>query len=97
MFRALWIDGLNIADPEVLAQLASDCGVPSVPEVPSFGATARGWTEQWRASKLDRIPCLISSAEAKLVGLSSVDRLDLFVKSGLFGSSSDDACDVRSD
>lgn len=92
LFRALWLEGRNIADEAVIAQLASACGLRAPLDGSAHAAAAAGWTAQWRAAELNRIPCLISSTDAKLLGLSTTARLDLFLRSGLFGSQSDDAC-----
>lgn len=92
LFRALWLDGRNIADEAVIADLASACGIRETLDGAAYAAAAAGWTAQWRAAELNRIPCLISDTDAKLLGLATTDRLDLFLRSGLFGSQSDDAC-----
>lgn len=92
LFRALWLEGRNIADETVLAELASACGFREPLDAAAYAAAAAGWTAQWRAAELNRIPCLISGSDAKLLGLSTTSRLDLFLRSGLFGSQSDDAC-----
>lgn len=92
LFRALWLEGRNIADDAVLAELASACGIREALDDSASAANAAEWTAQWRAAEFNRIPCLVSRTDAKLLGLSTLDRLDLFLRSGLFGSRSDDAC-----
>ncbi|MBV1857996.1 MAG: DsbA family protein [Nannocystaceae bacterium] len=92
LFRALWLEGRNIADEEVLADLAFVCGLREPLDGSAYAAAAAQWTAQWRAAELNRIPCLISRTDAKLLGLSTTERLDLFLRSGLFGSQTDDAC-----
>ncbi|MGH1344136.1 MAG: DsbA family oxidoreductase [Nannocystales bacterium] len=92
VFRALWLEGRNIADGAVLGGLASACGIRETLNGSAYAAHASGWTAEWRAAQFNRIPCLVSRNDAKLLGLSTVDRLDLFLRSGLFGSQTDDAC-----
>lgn len=92
VFRALWLEGRNIAAPPVLAALAAGCGIRDPLDSDAQAAAAAGWTAQWRTAELNRIPCLVSASDAKLLGLSTVDRLDLFLRSGIFGSQSDDGC-----
>ncbi len=92
LFRALWLEGRNIADSLVLDAVASACGIREPLDGSAYVATATEWTAQWRAAKFNRIPCLVSRTDAKLLGLSTVERLDLFLRSGIFGSQSDDAC-----
>lgn len=92
LYRGLWQSGRNIADAGVIADIAREVGIHEALEGSTFDAQAQAWTAEWRASQANRIPCLISTADAKLLGLSSVERLDLFLRSGLFGSQTDDAC-----
>lgn len=96
LYRGLWRQGRNIADAAVIADIAAACGVYEPLNGAPYRAAAEAWTAEWRASRVDRIPCLVSSADAKLLGLSSVERLELFLESGLFGSQTDDACTTPS-
>ncbi len=96
LFRALWIEGRDIADEAVVAELVRAAGLPwPLPDAASAEREARTWTEEWRDANLDRIPCMLTDAETMLLGLSPVRRLDLFLSSGLFSSNGGDACEVR--
>jgi predicted DsbA family dithiol-disulfide isomerase len=98
LFRALWLDGRNIADRHVIEDAARTVGLELPAERPEDGHTARASTAQWRAAvEFNRIPCMVSSSAATLLGLAEEKRLDLFLRSGLFGSRTDDACVVQSD
>jgi len=92
LYRALWQEGRNIASSEVIHAVAQECGITAPLLGSPFAAQASAWTAEWRASQFNRIPCLVSSVDARLLGLSTEDRLDLFLRSGLFGSRTEDAC-----
>ena len=94
LFRALWIEGRDIADEEIVAELASATGLPKPGTTHPVAAAedAKRWTATWRAANWNRIPCMITDAETKLLGLAPVQRLELFLRSGLFSSSTDDHC-----
>jgi 2-hydroxychromene-2-carboxylate isomerase len=95
LFRALWREGRNIADPEVVAELVEHAGLPPLRGTPEAGATAARWTLEWREARFERIPVMISDVGTKLLGLTPPRRLELFLASGLFSESSELACDVE--
>jgi predicted DsbA family dithiol-disulfide isomerase len=94
-FRALWREGRNIADPNVVAELVEHAGLPTLHNTPEATATALRWTLEWRDARFERIPVMISDVGTKLLGLTPARRLDLFLASGLFSESSELACDVE--
>lgn len=100
LFRALWLEGRDIADEAVVTELAHAAGLPTpgTSHAEAAAEDATQWTATWRATNWNRIPCMITDAETKLLGLAPVQRLELFLRSGLFSSSTDDHCrsdDVR--
>lgn len=95
LFRALWREGQNIADPWVVAELVEHAGLPPLRGTPEATATALRWTLEWREARFERIPVMISDVGTKLLGLLPPRRLELFLASGLFSSSSELACDVE--
>lgn len=94
LFRALWREGRNIADPDVVAALMDHAGLPPLRGTAEAAATAARWTLEWRDARFERIPVMISDVGTKLLGLTPPRRLDLFLASGLFSESSELACDV---
>jgi predicted DsbA family dithiol-disulfide isomerase len=94
LFRALWREGRNIADPGVVAELVEHAGLPPVRGTTEATATALRWTLEWRDARFERIPVMISDVGTKLLGLVPPRRLELFLASGLFSESSELACDV---
>ena len=94
LFRALWRDGRNIADPAIIESLVARVGLPPQRGTAGAAELADRWTHEWRDSKLDRIPVMISEAGTKLLGLPPLRRLEMFLASGLFTSSFDLVCDV---
>lgn len=97
LFRALWRDGHNIADPGVVDGLVARAGLPPLRFPASAIALADRWTQEWRDSRLDRIPAMISDVGTKLLGLAPLRRVELFLASGLFSSSFETVCDVDDD
>lgn len=95
LFRALWREGKNIADPNVVAELMDHAGLPPPHGTAEAAATAARWTLEWRDARFERIPVMISDVGTKLLGLTPPRRLDLFLASGLFSESSELACDVE--
>ncbi|MCR9161100.1 MAG: DsbA family protein [Nannocystaceae bacterium] len=97
LFRGLWLEGRNIADARIIEDIARTQRVVLPEESQDDALAAQAQTAQWRAANFNRIPCMVSSSAATLLGLSEERRLDLFLRSGLFGSRTDDACVVRDD
>lgn len=97
LFRSLWLEGRNIANRAVIEDIARSVSVRLPDDSPDDVLAARASTAQWRAAEFNRIPCMVSSSAATLLGLAEEKRLDLFLRSGLFGSRTDDACVARDD
>lgn len=97
LFRALWREGQNIADPGVVAAQVQHAGLPPMRATPEATATALRWTHEWREARFERIPVMISDAGTKLLGLVPPKRLDLFLGTALFSASSELVCDVDDD
>ena len=95
LFRALWVEGRNIANPDVIRWVATEARVELPVAAPNDAETARTWTAQWRGAQFNRIPSLVSANDVTLLGLAEEKRLDLFLRSGLFGSRTADACVVK--
>lgn len=95
LFRALWREGRNIADPAVVAELVAHAGLPPVRGTTEATATAARWTLEWRDARFERIPVMISDVGTKLLGLVPVRRMELFLGSALFSESSALTCDVE--
>jgi predicted DsbA family dithiol-disulfide isomerase len=94
LFRALWIEGRDFSSEEIVAELASASGLPrpGTSHPADAAEDAQRWTQTWRATNWNRIPCMITDAETKLLGLAPVQRLELFLRSGLFSSATEDHC-----
>ncbi len=94
LFRALWIEARDIADEDTVAELAAASGLPrpGTSHPVEAAEDAQRWTSTWRATNWNRIPCMITDADTKLLGLAPVQRLELFLRSGLFSSTTEDHC-----
>lgn len=84
LYRALWIDSKNIADPQVLSNIVKESGI----EIPNLQEAAREqlhqtlqqWQEQWEKGDFSRnIPALVTEEGNKLLGLPSPKQLSLFI------------------
>jgi predicted DsbA family dithiol-disulfide isomerase len=94
VFRALWHQGLDISDLELINDLACQAGlaVPTPRELADAERLARTWTSEWRAARFNRIPVLISPSGHYLAGLSTMNRMQLFLRSGMIDSNTDSVC-----
>jgi len=95
LFLALWKEARDISSVEVLQDLAKQAGLPTLRGPSKAKQEAARWTIEWRATAIDRIPLMISGRDATLAGLPSPRRLDLFLRSGLFSASNDQACERK--
>ncbi len=95
LFRALWRNGRNIADPEVVNGLVERAGLSPQGNTAEAAETARRWTREWHDAKFDRIPVMLSDVGTRLLGLMPQRRLDMFLASGLYTSASELVCDVE--
>jgi predicted DsbA family dithiol-disulfide isomerase len=91
--RALWRDGRNIADPQVIDALVERTGLPPLRGTAEADDLAVRWTREWRSARYDRIPVMISDVDTKLLGLVPVRRLEQFLASGMFSETSELACE----
>ncbi|MEM7562575.1 MAG: diguanylate cyclase [Pseudomonadota bacterium] len=84
IFRALWLGGRDISDPDLLAGLLQDLDVPT----PGFDANLQGeliqWQNEWQDNAdYDRnIPIVISSKGETVVGFPLEPELDSFLNTG---------------
>lgn len=95
LFEALWQDEIDISNVEVLQALAKRAGLPILRGSTKAKDEAARWANEWRTTGSDRIPLLVSGRNAMLEGLPSMRRLDLFLRSGLFSASNEQACERR--
>jgi predicted DsbA family dithiol-disulfide isomerase len=92
LFRALWRDGRNIADPQVIDALVERAGLPPLRGTTEAVETAARWTREWREARYERIPVMVSDVDTTLLGLVPVRQLELFLASGLFSGRSELVC-----
>ena len=84
IFRALWIDGEDISNPDLLAALLADLEI----EPPDEGAAVTDrtveWQREWETNPgFDRaIPVVISDRGESVVGFPLEPELDLFLETG---------------
>lgn len=93
LFTAMWRDQEDIANVELLQALAKEAGLPILKGTARARDEKLRWTNEWRAGGFQRIPVLLSGRNAVLEGLPTIPRLDVFLRNGLFSSSTNDACE----
>lgn len=95
LYRALWFDKLDISLGSVVSDVVAACDISltSLPLAEAFG-DALEWQNEWQSGDFDgRLPALRSDRNATMLGLGTVDRLRIFLASGLFSSRNwNDAC-----
>ncbi|MEM9458235.1 MAG: DsbA family protein [Myxococcota bacterium] len=95
LFTAMWREQKDIASVELLQALAKEAGLPVLKGTAKAREEKLRWTNEWRAGGFRRIPVLVSGRNAVLEGLPTMRRLDVFLRNGLFSSSTEDACEPQ--
>lgn len=67
LFEALWVDGRDIGDPDVLGRLGCPPATP--------GATMRRWQSQWESTERRVVPMMILEDGTLSRGLGALKRL----------------------
>ncbi len=99
VYRALWQQGDDISDPEVLEQLLLSTGLSHLQPTLAAEKDLLAWHTAWELGQFARnIPSLESSIGFKLLGFPSLEQLEKFVLHGKAKVSSfKDASCVSSD
>ncbi len=96
LFRALWRDGRDVSDPQVVADLWALHGLGEYAPTREGPRQVRLWTVAWRNGPFDqRIPVLATEADERLLGLFSEDDILDFVATRAGGIGAD-VCRGRS-
>lgn len=80
-YQALWVDGLNIDDDQVVQSICSDNGLDQVPVVsPTARDNLKRQQHYWQQGNFDhRIPCLDLGDGKHLLGLPTPQELQTFL------------------
>lgn len=83
IFRALWVDGLDISDPQVLAAILDQLDIQVVPES-SVDSDLDSWQSEWKENSEFRgnVPVVISEQGEKVIGFPLEPELNAFLKTG---------------
>jgi predicted DsbA family dithiol-disulfide isomerase len=80
LYRAFWIEGADLSDGDVLAELAASAGLGPVPEHPEDPATVQRWQTDWEWTGLGGVPLLMRGDRRPLFGLVPAAQLEAFVR-----------------
>ena len=88
IFRALWVDGLDISRQPVLDALLADLGIVLPPTEPAPSAHMSNWQTEWgNDGEFKRnLPIIISQQGEKVIGFPLEPELNAFLKTGLLVS-----------
>ena len=81
-YRAFWAEGRDISDPDVLAEIAREHGLPAVEVRPEDKLRVTSWRLDWERSPLRGVPLLVRSDGEVLYGLKDTETLAGFVRPG---------------
>lgn len=95
LYRALWQDGRDISDREVIAELATALGLPA----PTYPRAARfackRWQLEWEQGRFERrIPSLLSTHGSRVLGLQTPQTLASFLDAHIEPRIDDAVCKV---
>lgn len=79
LYRALWINGADLADPAILARLADDAGLTGLEADDAALAVADGWQGAWQRTGLGGVPLLVRHDGRRLYGLVGTEELRAFL------------------
>ncbi len=84
IFHCLWMDGLDISDPEILQSLLDGLGIDVSAKDIQASDDVSAWQEQWDSdSEFERnLPIIISEQGEKVVGFPLEPELDAFLQTG---------------
>ena len=81
IFRALWRDGRNIADPTVLDELVTEAGMALFDARPEDINTMEEWQQIWEWGDFDRrIPSMENDTGGRILGFPAIPRLVPFLQ-----------------
>jgi diguanylate cyclase (GGDEF)-like protein len=81
IFRALWRDGKDISQAEVLAEVVNAAGLEPVEPDPGIGEVLTDWQQTWELGDFDRrIPSLENDAGGRILGFPAIPRLMPFLQ-----------------
>jgi predicted DsbA family dithiol-disulfide isomerase len=80
IYRAFWVDGADVSQPEVLDALARDHGLPALDTRPEDDLRVTNWRLDWERSPLRGVPLLVRSDGEILYGLKDSETLARFMR-----------------
>ena len=80
VYGAFWRQGRDVSDPQVLAELAEQAGLPGPQTLPEDSLTVASWRLEWERSPLRGVPLLLRDDGETVYGLKDTETLERFVK-----------------
>jgi 2-hydroxychromene-2-carboxylate isomerase len=94
IYRALWVEGLDIADPDVLAELIRTHGFEDLGADLDTRLALGEWPRQWEHGPFDeRIPVISNDQGRTLLGLASPNEIKAFLGDDEFSLDVGGVCD----
>ncbi|MCP4333742.1 MAG: diguanylate cyclase [Gammaproteobacteria bacterium] len=84
IFQCLWVEGLDISDPEILQFLLDGLGIDASAKGIEASGDLSAWQEQWESDSEfgHNLPIIISEQGEKVVGFPLEPELDGFLQTG---------------
>ncbi len=81
IYRALWREGLDISDRDVIAGLVDQCGLQPVEPTAEANQELGDWQDVWEMGDFDRrIPSMENDAGGRMLGFPAIPRLMPFLQ-----------------
>ncbi len=79
-YKAMWVEGMDIASPTVIFDCLEAAGLPTELSIDiDAEEILEDWQDRWENSKTgSRVPIIFSPDERKLIGLASVSEIEAF-------------------
>jgi predicted DsbA family dithiol-disulfide isomerase len=94
LYQALWHQGLDFSDPEVVSDVLHDYDLGDLDAMADENSIVAEKTATWKTLGIDLIPAVVAPTGAKYVGLGTKKALKVFLGSALFSSEREGGCKI---
>jgi predicted DsbA family dithiol-disulfide isomerase len=78
LYHALWVEGMDLSDPAVLAQAWTDAGYPRAISGEDVTPVITQWSREWVATGTEVVPLLVREDGRELRGLTECAAIQQF-------------------